>query len=316
MRHVALVTGSIALALSARGANAQPAQPVDEAALQALVARGEQLAIDKDYAGAIDVWKQADRAEPRALHACLIGRAYTRRGLWAQAELFFTACRARATAAQPAPGWLDTAERDLAEQLARAGAAAVTIGVEPPVLGAQVTLSGLAPDETFAPRTVHLAPGQHTITVTAPGHRAATETFDIDGPAPRVITITLARDDADDDRPPPPPPPVVRRGRLPWIVIGAGGALAVAGGAYHAIVLRGAWNDLEATTDRGFYDGAGDRAWRDARRNTIILYGAAAVTIGTGVALRALGVGDRREAPAVSLAPVDGGGVLTVGWER
>jgi hypothetical protein len=308
----------MALVLWAAAAAAQPAPAVtavDEAALQALVARGEQLAIDKDYAGAIAVWKEADRLAARALHACLIGRAYTRRGLWPQAELFFAACRARATADHPAPGWLDTAERELAAQIERAGAAAITIVVEPAVDGAQVKLSGFAPDEAVPAGTLHLSPGRHTVSVSAPGHDPASETFDVDGPAARTITIALG----GGPLPPPvlpAPPGRVRRSKLPWIVIGAGGALALGGGVYHATVLRGAWNDLEATTDRDFYDGEGDRAWRSARRNTVILYGAAAATIGVGVALHALNVGDRREAPQVGLVPVDGGGVVSVGWER
>jgi hypothetical protein len=317
----ALVLVLVAATLAPGRAQAQPvpsdAAPLDEAELQALVARGEQLAIDKDYAGAIEQWKQADRTAPRALHACLIGRAYSRRGLWAQAELFYAECRRRATAEHPAPGWLDVAERELAAQIERAGGAAVTIVVSPPAEGVQVKLSGFAPDEAFAPRTIHLPPGQHTISASAPGVAPVTETFDVDGPAARTITLELRRDEPEPVRPSRDvAPPRVRRGVLPWIVLGAGGALAVGGGIYHSTVLRGAYDDLEATDDRGFYDGEGDRAWRSARRNTIILYSAAAATIGAGVALRLLGVGDRRETPAVSLLPLDGGGVVTAGWGR
>lgn len=322
MRHAALATGCVSIALWTGVATAQPElqaplDPAVQAQVDALVSEGDSLAAAKDYAAAIERYKRADHLAPRALHACLIGAVYSRRALWPQAELFYAECHSRAAASDPAPKWLAAAEQELAAKMTAAGVAEVAFTVEPGGAGARLKLSGFAPDESFAPRTLHLPPGQHTVTVTAAGHLSETRTFDVEpGGAPLAIATTLKPVAIEPPPPPPPPaPPRVERSKLPWIVMGAGGALALGGGLYHATVLRGRWQDLEDTTDRAFYDGAGDEAWRSARRNTIILYSAAAVVLGTGVALRAMGVGDRREAAfAVGVEPRDGGGVVTVGW--
>src|SRR5438445_391861 len=108
---------------------AQPARADD---VDDLVAQGEALA------------KQAEW--PRAKHACLIGLAYTRRELWAEAELFLSVCRQRAAGDDPAPDWLDEAQHTLADKLAAAGAAPVAISVEPPDAIALVSVSSFAPD--------------------------------------------------------------------------------------------------------------------------------------------------------------------------
>jgi hypothetical protein len=317
VRHVALVCGC---AIGALSTNAVAQAPAEDPEVARLVADGEALAKAGNFSAAIEMWKDADRRAPRARHACLIGLAYTRREAWPQAEIFLASCRQRATADDPVPAWLDTVEGELATKLAQSPVAAVTLAASAP---ATFKVSSFAPDETVGPRVIHLALGQHTITASADGFKPSAVTVDIDSREPRTITIELEPlvSVPDPERlpppPPPPPPPRTRRSKLPWIVMGAGGALALGGGFYHATVLRGAWNDLEQTTDRDFYDGTGDEAWRSARRNTIILYSAAAVAIGTGVALRAMGVGDRREAPiAIGVTPRDGGGVVTVGWER
>ena len=63
-----------------------------------LVAKGQELAKQSEWTQAIDAFKQADAKRPRALHACMIGLAYTRRELWPDAELFFARCHARASA--------------------------------------------------------------------------------------------------------------------------------------------------------------------------------------------------------------------------
>lgn len=316
VRHAALVCGC---AIGALSTNAVAQAPAEDPEVARLVADGEALAKGGNFSAAIEKWKDADRRAPRAKHACLIGLAYTRREAWPQAEIFLAACRQRATADDPVPTWLDTVEVELAGKLAQSPVAAVTLGANVP---ATFKVSSFAPDETVGARVIHLALGQHTITATADGYKPSAVTVDIDSREPRTIAIELeplvSDPDPDLDRHPPPVPRTrVHRSNVPWLVMGAGGVLALGGGIYHATVLRGAWKDLEQTTDRDFYDGTGDEAWRSARRNTVLIYSVAAATIGAGLALRALGVGDRTETwKAVAVTPRDGGGVVTISWER
>src|SRR5262245_38276918 len=68
-----------------------------------LVASGEAFAKSGEYSRAIERFKQADARRPRALHACLIALTYTRRELWAQAEVALASCHARAGGGDPLP---------------------------------------------------------------------------------------------------------------------------------------------------------------------------------------------------------------------
>ena len=305
------------------GAAVARAQQPTAAQLQA---EGEQDAKDGNYAAAIDKFKAADRIEERASHACLIALAYTRRNLWPQAEIFRTECHERVSASDPLPEWMPVADKQIDAAIASANVAAVTIQVEPAEASAQaeVTVSSFAPDEKFPPRTIHLPPGIHQIFATAPGYAEGHQLIEIkDGDkTPRTIVIRLHRpeDVAGPSAVPAEPSATAHASggtsRVPWILIGAGGTLAVAGGILHATVLRNAYNRLADAKDPTAYMNADNGDYERDRKIVLGLYGAAAVTIGIGVVLKYTVFKHHDEVPAVSFIPGQGGGLVTVGWTR
>jgi len=245
-----------------------------------LVAKGEDAAKQLQFSQAIQAFKAADAQRPRAKHACLIGLAYTRRELWPQAELFFAACRARATADDPLPDWIGAAETQLAAKLAAIDVAAVTIVVTAP--NAKLTVSSFEPDETFPPRTIHLARGKHVIEASAPGFQSATREIVVTGNAPQTVAIEL------HPPPPPPPPPAPPPPLAPRLVIAGGAALAVAGGAYQLFVYKPARDQLAAAPNVFAY-AAAKHTFEVRRDVTVALYGAAAVTLAVGIVLELRG---------------------------
>ena len=110
------------------------------------------------------------------------------------------------------------------------------------------------------------------------------------------------------------------RGRPPWYVIGAGGAITAAAIAYHATVYRSAYNKLEAIRNQSDYPAALaqyrmlEPDFRSKQHITWALYGAGLATIVTGIALRYAGVGDTE----IAVRPIEGGGggILSLGWRR
>jgi hypothetical protein len=242
-----------------------------------LVAKGEDAAKQLQFSQAIQAFKAADAKRPRAKHACLIGLAYTRRELWPQAELFFAACHARATADDPLPDWVGAAETQLAAKLAAIDVAAITIVVSAP--NAKLTVSSFEPDETFPPRTIHLAHGKHVIEASAPGFETATREVVVTTNAPQTIAIELH----PPPPPPPPPPPLA-----PRIVIAGGAALAVAGGAYQLFAYKPARDKLASAPNVFAYDAA-KHTFEVRRDVTLAIYGAAVVTLAIGIVLELRG---------------------------
>jgi len=237
-----------------------------------LVASGEELAKQGEWSRAIDAFKAADAKHPRAKHACLIGLAYTRRELWGEAELFLSICQQRASTDDPAPEWLAEAQHTLADKLAAAGAAPVTIAVAPSEAIAMIGVSSFAPGETFTPRTIHLPPGTYTITVSAPGYKPERRELTIAGGAPQDLKVALVSEH----------PPSRSGSRLPLYLIAAGGALALGGLAYDELAVQPLIADMKKS----------NAAW-DANVSelhtrqdiTIGLWAGAAVAVAGGIVL-------------------------------
>ena len=244
----------------------------------------------------------------------MIGLAYLRREAWPQAELFLAECKERATAADPAPDWLATTEAQLAEKLAAANVAEVSITVAP-VANAKVTVSSFALDESFtAPHKLHLAFGRQTFEVRADGYDTASETIVIPDKEPKQVAITLVP--AGSHAAPPPiiiaePPPT---SKVPYFVMGAGAVVGVGALTYGLVVVRPMQTRLAATQNREIYNKERDRFL--PRRNwTFVAGGVAVATIAVGAILKYTVYA--REAPVqVGLAPADGGGLLTFAIER
>lgn len=314
-RPVKLLWGVLTcLAVLAGSAAADP-DPADAAREQ-----GEQLAKAGRFSEAIAAFKDSNAQKPRATNYCLIGLAYTRLERWPQAEIMIDRCKTNASAADPTPEWLPALEQELAKRLAAVGVSAVTIAVEPKIAKAQITVSSFAPDEAFAPRTIHLPEGTHTITVTAPGFETSQTTIDVKPAGTELVTITLKDAAAKPPDLPPPhppvPPPAGSPSPLPTVLMAAGGTLIAAGIVYHITAFRTAATNLadatDATPDPHLYDQWSHRF--DVRREWLIgIYAAGAITAGVGAYLHF--TQKQTEAlPQVSIVPLGGGGIVSVGW--
>ena len=285
-----------------------------------LVAQGEALAKQSDFSKAIELFKQADALGPRASNACLIGLVYTRRELWPQAELFFALCHARATPSDPLPPWIDKAEQQLAAKLAETGAAPVTIRVNPLEAKPSISVSSFAPDESFPPRTIHLARGRHVLEISAPGYVSTSREVVIDTSDPRTVVVELqtpqqvaaaeaaARARTEGHEPPP-------RSKVP-LIIGLGGiALGLAGGAVDVFLVRPKYDALTTAPDGAVF-ASETGAYKTDRDLAVALYAAGGAVLVTAIVLR-LTVYEHVEMPVrVSGAFDRGGGIVSVGWSR
>jgi hypothetical protein len=270
-----------------------------------LEAKGEALAKDSEYTQAISAFKAADLLKPRASHACMIGLAYMRRELWPQAELFLALCEKRTAPGDQPPDWIDDAEHQLAAKLSAAQIPAVTIVVQPAGADAHLAVSSFAPDERFAPQTIHLSPGKHILEVTATGYRDQEKEITVRPAQPQTVVFAL-----ESVAPVPAPRiapagPSSRRSTIPWIVMGAGTALVGIAALYDLGALQPARDHLLHAESSAAYDAyTGD--FSSARVATIGLFAAGALAITAGVALRYTVFAD--------VTPH--GGAIVVGWRR
>ena len=301
-------TGGGIAALAVVALAASVPVPARADAADELTAAGEEAARVGDYTRAIAKFKEADRARPRARTACLIGLAYLRRELWPQAELFLARCRARANPDDLIPEWLSEAEQLLARKLAEVDVTAVTIVITPPeaAAAATVTVSSFAPDETFAPHPFHLAPGTHTIDVSAPGFEPARQTVELRGRGTRAITFALAR--------PGGPAAVARPRRSSWptrLWYVAGGA-AVVGVGFHAWAASTRGKLVDAADGAAYDEHVG--GFKIERDVAIGAYAVAVAAAATGLVLTFGHHG--QEEVTVTGAPASGGAMVIVGWSR
>jgi hypothetical protein len=287
-------------------ANAEPTAPE-------LQAEGEQLAKDSRFSEAIDKFKAADKIQPTASHACLIALAYTRRELWPQAEIFLARCHERATPQDPLPDWVPVAEQQIAERLATANVAPVTIDVSPPNAKVQLTVSSFAPDETFAPRTIHLPPGRHIIIAEAQGYKPARQEVVIETKDPKRVTIVLEAkityfsEPVYDIRPFTQPigalpSPWPKRLIVGGLVLGGAGLVATGLMSYEYFAAKSSAADWDTHID----------TYRTSRIAAISL-----LAIGGGLAITGYLLHRTGESAAVAAAPLpEGGAMIAVGWSR
>jgi hypothetical protein len=297
--------------------------------------QGEQQAKDGRFADAIESFKQADKIQPRASHACLIALAYTRRELWSQAQLWMATCHQRESATDPLPDWVPLADKQIDERLKTANVAAVTIEVKPAGAKAKFWVSSFAPDEVFEPRTITLPFGTHVIFAKLDGSDAPPRqhTVQITDKAPKRVEIDF------DNKPTPPEsgsgmpmmvppetPPAPSNGLSNALIIG--GAVAIgAGVAFHVSTIgpRNQMLDANAELEATAMTPADVARWQmkygpaetrfdRARALTIGFY-----VVGAGVALTGYLIRNKRspEAATVGATPLpEGGAFVSVGWTR
>lgn len=261
-----------------------------------LETRGKMLASAGRYSEAIEMFKQADRVASRAIHACEIGLAYTRRELWAQAELFFGMCHDRATSSDALPDWVIEGEQLLHDRLAAVGVAPVEIVVAPVDAKAVLAVSSFPPDESFGPRTIHLPVGHHVIVACAPGFEDAQVAVEIADRQPRRIAIRMYRPGERDAM------PLDRK-----LEIAGGVAL---GGAVIAYGFMGiCWLHLRDGDPAAFRDWQAT-GYDIGKWTSIPLWAVGGALLATGLVLHRGHAPDRQ----VVAVPLRGGAAATVGW--
>ena len=287
------------------------------------VATGEDLAKQGRLTEAIESFKAADKLEKRAKHACLIALAYIRRELWPQAEVFLTLCHERANAGDPVPDWVPLAEQQLKERLAKVKVAPVHIRILPTSLTNQtmIAVSSWEPDELFAPRSIHLPRGKHLLMATAPGKEPAQQTLEITDDAPREVVIDFEHKTETGVMPTPrlpAGPKAEHASRVPWIVMGSGLAITLAGAGYHAFAFKAVRDDLakaSAGGDAATYDRLSTKF--DSRRTTTIaLYGVGGAVLIGGAILHYTVFKNRKEAPRASAAVSRDRALVVMEWQR
>lgn len=314
MKSLAVGVAGLALALG----TFVPAVAVAESG-EELRTRGEQLAKDGRYSEAIDAFKAAEKVEPRARHACFIALAYTRRELWAQAEIFLEACHKRATASDPLPEWVPMVDDLLAERLALA--APIDIRIEPADADVTLAVSSFANDELMKPRTIHLPPGRHVVIATAKGFNDAQKTIEVADKSPQVVTITMLpiASKVADDGGTVGSGRIVRtepQSRVPLVLMGAGAGIGVIGGVAHVFAYWPARKDLAMIPETAPGYAAAEARWSSRRTLTIGLYGVGAATLITGLVLKMTVFKGKESSVQATVIPQDGGGLFTVGWSR
>ena len=283
----------VAIAL-ARAGSAYAAPTATE-----LQERGEGLARDGHFSEAIDAFKAADRLESRASHACLIALAYTRRELWPQAEVWLATCQQRATRADALPDWAAELETTITKRLEVVNAAPITIAVEPGDADVKLAVSSFAPDETFAPRTIHLPPGRHVILAKAAGYADTEKVVDVIDRSPQHISIRMRKPSVAPDH---------GRALLVAGAIAAGaGAITYGWMSFEYVRLRDASNQNSLDGYNQHYDRYAIAKW-----STLALGTTGAVCLVIGGVLHSRG----DEGVVAGVAPISGGGLVTVGWQR
>ena len=197
----------------------------------------------------------------------------------------------------------------------------MNIKVEPASADVKLAVSSFAPDELFAPRSIHLPPGRHVIIATAKGFNDAQKTVEVTDKAPQDVVITmlpLTQGGGGGGGGAPGATHAEPPGKAPLYIMGADGAIVLGAVASHLLYFKPARDKL---ADAGRAGDAVEYArlegkFTTARTTTIALYAVGGAAVITGAILK-LTVFKGKEAPAqVSVVPMHDGGMLTVGWSR
>jgi len=303
----------------------------DDAAAAREVAEGEKLARAGLYAESIARFKAAEQLAPHAAHDCYLALSYFRLKKLGQAELFMQRCAARATGGDPAPSWLVSMGNDLKSAIAAADLSSVAITVKPEAAAgaARLTCSAFAADETFAPTTIHLPPGSHTLRVEAEGFAPLEKSIEVTSKQPLAVELTLDAAPAAEPAAPAPAPPTAAvpapavtaqaappaegRGPWPYVVLGVAGAALVGGVAMHVKALH-TKDDAESSLAR-YNRLAND--YDSQRSFTYTLYTVAIIAGGIGAWMWFHGPPDDGAGGfQASAAAAPDGAFVTFGWTR
>jgi hypothetical protein len=293
-----------------------------------LEAEGERLARDKHFLAAIEKFKAAYHAEPHARDMCLVALAYARLEQWSEADLYLQLCHQRSGPNDPLPEWIDDADGQIERGIGAADVARVEIEVTPDDVSPDLRVSTFAGDDPAITRSIHLVPGHHVITASAPGYLEVAVPIDITDRSPRKLAIVLERTapkpatDHTMDRTTTVRPPVGSaakqvtasrpRSRVPMVLLATAAALGAAGGGVELTYYRQQHDQLladEQRTDGKYF--RDEPAYDHARELVIGLYLLAGISAITAVVWN-----ESAGRGLIGFAPTTGGGLVTLGWQR
>lgn len=210
---------------AAKPADAKPAAKPDA---KALFAAGEKKFKANDFAGALDDFEASNAAKPAPATQRYIALSHDNLQHYPEAVAAFEKFIAEATAKEKAQA--DEAQKRIdaikalpgkVHVVATPGSAIVTID-PPPAATAEASATTPAPSAPAAVGTApapaerqadfELAPGRHTLRVTADGYEPTDKEVEITYASKQDVRVDLVK---KAEPPPPPPPPVVAEAPAP-----------------------------------------------------------------------------------------------------
>jgi hypothetical protein len=232
------IAAGLALALSLPVAARADVTGPDRAAAQALFDDGRRLMGDKRYAEACPKFEESQRIDPGLGTLLNLAECQMQTGKTASAWANFLEAAYQAKAAG----------QSKREMTARARAAALepklsrlTIIAGGDAASAEIKRDGKVVSPSLWGTPVPVDPGDHTVTVAAPGKKPWTSTVTVN-PDGHQATISVPQLEPVVVAPPPPPalPPDPGRGsrRVAGIIVGIAGLGGLGAGAYFAVQAK------------------------------------------------------------------------------
>lgn len=292
--------------------------PAELKRAQALYDEGDKLEVGGDCSGALGKFREALKIVETPQLRLRAGRCEEKLGHLLEAADEYE--HAVAAATDEKLGALAKTQRD--GVIAKLG----TIAVEPPAgspTGLAVALDGRPWNTLDKPQRV--LPGDHKVTATASGMEPFSRKVTVQAGGRETVTITLVAGSSDAPPPPEEKKASTRYGVLPWVLVGAGGALTLGGvgmvvggvvtrnAGFDTLVESGLCPDAPRCPRAFETSPPKDPAWDDAQSSLAtanILYGVGGAVGVVGLGLVGAGLGlaltdhPKDEPPAATPAAV------------
>ena len=305
----------VGAALCTAAVDAKPKKP--SRAARRFEKKGKKAYAKKRFDDAVAAFKLAYEADPHPRFLFNTARSYDKKGdLEAALEFLVRYVEEETDPEERADG---QAELEILEQRLKESHAPLDLTATPE--GAMVVIRGGGRELTMSvPVSRWLKAGSWQITVSAPGHDSWERRIVVEAGAPKRFEVELREEaaaappPAEEPKPRTPkpkpaesPPPAAAAeapggegggSLVPWLAMGAGGAL-LAGGAAFAVLAGQSQDARDALKGTGaFYDDVQAKQDEAEGRALVgnVLLGAGAVAAGTGLVLLLLGGDEAGEA--------------------
>lgn len=188
--------------------------------------------------------------------------------------------------------------------------------------GATVLVDGAKADVPGTPVTFWLKAGKPTITLEKDGYEAVNATIELSPGAEKTRAFTLSRKVVENTPPVTPPGKEVKKNTAtnpwPWVLAGAGGALALAGGGIYLFGALPQFEDANNKYELGDRTG-GDDLWDGAVGKVYVTYalvgvGSAAIIGGVIWGLTQTDDPSSATASSLQITPLPGGASASWGF--